>query len=253
MKRVMSVLIVIAVVSIIQLPLNAETLFFDDFQDGVIDDVYVLDAPKTHLENDPIWAEEDGVLKQKEPRPGDETYAIIANDIEFPPVITVQAKVRLDSWVDGDGARCGLGLRNNPDIGQGLSLLFHQDQGRIQFLSDQASWGIQATFTWEVGTWYWFKFLVDEDDNLLGKVWADGEAEPDDWMLEQHIGFTGADRSIAGGYQFAALNASGTDVGRAGENTISFDDVEVYDEGGPSPQAVNPQAKLTTTWGELKR
>ena len=89
MKHTMSVLIVLAVVSIIQLPLNAETLFFDDFEDGVIDDVYVLDAPKTHTENDPIWAEEDGVFKQKEPRPGDETYAIIANDIEFPPLITV--------------------------------------------------------------------------------------------------------------------------------------------------------------------
>jgi hypothetical protein len=72
-------------------------------------------------------------------------------------------------------------------------------------------------------------------------------------MLEQHIDFTTADRSIAGGYKFPALNASGTDVGRAGENTISFDDVEVYDEGGLSTKAVTPQAKLTTTWGALKR
>lgn len=246
-------IVVFVVLPIIQMPLNAETLFFDDFADGILDDVYVLDAPKTHLENDATWVEEDGVLKQTEPRPGDETYAIIANDIEFPPVITVQAKVRVDSWVDGDGARCGLGLRNNPTVGRGLSLLFHQDQVRIQFLSDQASWGSQATFAWEVGSWYWFKFCVDEDDILMGKVWLDSEAEPDDWMLEQSITFTTADRSIAGGYQFPALNASGTDVGRGGENTISFDDVEVYDEGGSSPKAVEPQAKLSTTWGALKR
>ena len=33
----------------------------------------------------------------------------------------------------------------------------------------------------------------------------------------------------------------------------SFDEVEVYDEGGPSPKAVDPQEKLAVTWGELKR
>jgi len=252
-KRIISILVALVIVSLLQLSLNAETLFYDDFEDGKIDDVYVLDAPKTHIEEEPDWVEEGGVLKQIEPRPGDETYAIIANGIEFPPVITVQAKMRVDSWVGGDGARCGLGLRNNPDIGKGLSLLFHQDQNRIQFLSDQASWGTQTAFDWEVGKWYWFKFCVDENDDLLGKVWADGENEPDDWMLEQNIAFTAADRSIAGGYQFPALNASGTDVGRAGENTISFDEVEVYDEGGLSPKAVNSQGKLAVTWGELKR
>jgi hypothetical protein len=197
--------------------------------------------------------EEDGVLKQTEPRPGDETYAIIANDIEFPPVITIQAKMRVDSWVAGDGARCGVGLRNNPAIGRGLSLLFHEDQNRIQFLSDQASWGTQVAFAWEVGEWYWFKFNVDEGDDLLGKVWAVGDDEPDDWMMEQNIAFTAADRTIAGGYQFPALNASGTDVGRAGENTISFDDVEVYDDKGASPKAVDAQRKLTVTWGKLRQ
>jgi len=252
MKRLMGVLIVPLLVSITQMPLHAETLFFDDFEDGVIGDVYILDAPETHP-GKPDWVEEDGVLKQISIEPGDETYAIIAEDIEFPELITIQAKMRVDSWVNGDGARCGVGLRNNPDMGRGLSLLFHEDQNRIQFLSDQASWGIQTVFPWETGKWYWFKFHVDENDDLLGKVWEDGEAEPDDWMMEQNIAFTAADRSYEGGYQFPALNASGKEVNRAGDNTVSFDDVEVYDEGGPSPKAVSARGKLAATWGEIKR
>jgi hypothetical protein len=238
--------------STVQLPLNAETLFYDDFEDGKIGDVYVLDAPQT-LPGKPNWVEEGGVLKQTEPRPGDECYAIIAEDIEFPELITIQAKVRVDSWENGDGARCGVGLRLNPDTGRGLSLLFHNTQNQLQFLSDQASWGNQTAVDGEVGKWYWFKFYVDEKDDLLGKAWADGEDEPKDWMLEQNIAFTAADRTIAGGYQFPALNACGTDAARAGTNTVSFDEVEVYDEGGPSPKAVNAQGKLAATWGGLKR
>ena len=252
MKRIMWLLNTLVIALIIQLPLNAETLFFDDFEDGKIGDVYVLDAPQTHVGN-PEWVEEEGVLKQVSLKSGDETYAIIANDIEFPKMITIQAKVRVDSWVDGDAARCGVGLRLNPDVGRGLSLLFHQDQNRVQFLSDQASWGTQIPFPWEVGKWYWFKFHVDENDDLLGKVWEDGEAEPDDWMMEQNIAFTAADRSYEGGYQFPALNASGKELNRAGDNTVSFDDVEVYDEGGPSPKAVSARGKLAVTWGEIKR
>lgn len=252
MKRVMSGLITFAIISIAQLPLHSETLFFDDFQDGTIDDVYILDAPQTHA-GDPEWVEEDGVLKQMSIETGDECYAIIANGIEFPPLITIQAKIRVDSWEAGDGARCGLGLRLNPDVGKGLSLLFHEDQNRIQFLSDQASWGTQTAFAWEVGNWYYLKFYIDENDDLLGKAWADGENEPKDWMLEQNISFTSADRTIGSGYQFPALNASGTDVGRAGNNTVSFDDAEVYDEGGPSARAVNAQGKLAITWGEIKQ
>lgn len=251
MKCIMSVLITLVIMLTIQLQLNAETLFFDDFNDGQIDEVYILDAPQTHA-GEPDWVEEDGVLKQTSDAPGDETYAIIANDIEFPELITIQAKVRVDSWEAGDGARCGVGLRNNPDVGRGLSLLFHQDQNRIQFLSDQASWGTQTTFPWKVGKWYWFKFYIDENDDLYGKVWEDGEDEPADWMLEQNINFTNADRSYAGGYQFPALNAAGTDVGRAGNNTVSFDEAEVYDEDGPSPKAVEPADKLSTTWGKIK-
>lgn len=62
-------------------------------------------------------------------------YAIITNQ-EFPPVITIQAKRRIDEWQDGDTARGGVAVRGNVTYGQGYTFLVHNMDGTIQFLND---------------------------------------------------------------------------------------------------------------------
>jgi len=54
----------------------------------------------------------------------------------------------------------------------------------VQFLHDHVAWGNSYAFAWQVGTWYWFA-LRQEGGVLYGKVWADGEAEPEGWMFQQ--------------------------------------------------------------------
>jgi hypothetical protein len=225
----------------------SETLFYDDFEDGVISDAYAFsgeDLPQTHAGKGE-WVEEGGVLSQTSTSQGDECHAVIM-DKQYPELITIQAKVRIDSWANGDSARGGLALRVGENTGRGYNFLFHNNQSTIQFLNDQSSWGNTGPYDFEVGKWYWMQFHIDADQVLHGKVWEDGEQEPDDWMLEQDA--FGDTRPWEGGYP--ALNG-GTDP-HGGSVTVSFDEAEVWDEGGPSAKAVEPAGKLTTTWGMTK-
>lgn len=228
---------------------SGRTLFYDDFEDGVVSDAWKFsgaDLPQTHagtLE----WVEEDGVFKQTSTEQGDEAHAVIM-DQEFPELITIQAKVRLDSWEDGDSARAGLVLRVGADTGRGYNFLFHENKSTIQFLNDQSAWGDTATYNFEIGEWYWMQFHIDADQTLHAKVWADGEPEPDAWMLEQ--GAFGDPRPWEGGYP--ALNGGTSPHG--GSVTVSYDDAQIWDEGGPTViTAVEPTGKASITWGELKR
>lgn len=52
----------------------------------------------------------------------------------------------------------------------------------VKWVDDTLSIITEETFDFSADTWYWLKFRV-EDDNLSGKVWEDGETEPEDWML----------------------------------------------------------------------
>ena len=54
-------------------PLRAETLFFDDFGDGKIDEAFQFTG------QNPEFVEENGVLTQKAEIVGDACYAIIAD------------------------------------------------------------------------------------------------------------------------------------------------------------------------------
>lgn len=231
------------------LPLWGETLFFDDFEDGKIGDAYQfsgIDFPQSMIQGKPVWEERDGVFSQTSTNQGDPCHAVIA-DKEYPDILTIQAKVRIDKWADGDGARGGVALRVELPAGEGYNLLFHNNTSTLQFLHDRISWGKSTTFNFEPGKWYWFQLHIDGDGILHGKVWADGEAEPKNWMLEQNIQELGAPIREKG---YPALN--GGVGGRAGQVTISFDEVEVWDQNGPSPRAVRPGDKLPICWGEIK-
>jgi len=221
----------------------AETLFFDDFQDGEIADIYLFsgeDLPQTHA-GSPEWVEEDGIFSQISTSQGDEAHAVIALD-DLAGDETIQAKMRVDSWANGDSARAGVVLKID-GTGRGMNFLVHNTQSTIQFLNDQSSWGNSTGFDFEVGGWYYIQFHISEDGMLHGKIWAEGEAEPADWMLEQaHFG------DPREGYP--GLNGGTSPHG--GSVTVSYDDVWVWDSGGPSPIGVHLLGKMAITWGKIK-
>lgn len=230
-----------------------ETLFYDDFEDGVISDAWAFseeDLPQGEA-GKPEWVEENGVLKQTSEKTGDPAHAVIM-DQQYPELITIQAKVRVDSWPGGDAARSGLVLRVGKDSGCGYGFLFHADQSTIQFLNDWITWGDSATYDFEIGSWYWMQFHIDADKVLHGKVWKDGETEPDEWMLEQAQADLGAERPWKDGYP--GLCGGSSDGWGNTSSTSSFDDAEVWDEGGRTPgiTPVKPAGKISITWAKVK-
>jgi len=232
----------------------AETLFYDDYERKELGKNYVTEYVRA-VAGSPKWVVEDGVLKQTEPTGmGDSCYAIIT-DQDYPAVLTIKAKVRIDSWTDGDGARTGVAVRvmlehDGSGEGDGFTFLFHNNKSTIQFLNDLKSWGVSGTYKFDTGTWYWMQLHIDKDDVLHGKVWEDGKDEPKDWMLEQDtkVGFGNFPRPEG----YPALNGGAT---RGGAITMSFDDVEVWDEGGSTLAeflSVRPAGKLVNTWAKIK-
>ena len=67
------------------------------------------------------WKREDGCLKQTDPRPADPTKAIIvigdAGDMSSD--VSIVARLRLDSWKDGEWARAGISVCSDPTSGHG--------------------------------------------------------------------------------------------------------------------------------------
>jgi hypothetical protein len=168
------------------------------------------------------WTQKDGILSQTSTGVADPRKAVIV-DRTYPTDVQITARVRIDSWVDGDYARAGVGVSTNPADGCGYNLTFHHWQSsrhKVQFLDDSLIWGNAYDFQWELGTWYWFK-LKRQNDVLYGKVWRDGTPEPAGWPYVQEgwIKRTGGAPALNGG---SSIPAQGS-----GNATVSFADVEV--------------------------
>jgi hypothetical protein len=129
------------------------------------------------------WGQAAGVLAQTGTGSGDPKKALLT-DQAYPANVVVTARVRVDSWAGGDWARAGVSLYNDPTTGRGYNLVFHSNTSTVQFLDDGVTWGNAYTFSWTVGTWYWFK-LEMLNGVLYGKVWQDGTPEPSSWMFTQ--------------------------------------------------------------------
>lgn len=230
---------------------TAKTLFYDDFSAALGKD-YVTDYAQTAAGNGkPKWVVEGGILKQTNPQPGDSAYACVVGK-GWPAEYGVMARVRLDDWKDSDRSRAGVGLWIDPnDKYNGYTWLIHERLAatNMEFLNDQRAWAnAEATYPVEVGKWYWVKMYIDAK-NVYGKIWDDGKAEPKDWLDSKAFASFGGVRAPLSN---AGLNGgAGTPGG--GHSTASFDDFTVFDKDGPDPLAVEPKAKLTTAWGELKR
>ena len=159
------------------------------------------------------WQINNGALTQTNTTtPADPQKALIINQT-YPSNVMITAEVEVNTWNPGDMARAGVGLYTNTSTGKGYNLVFH-NTNQVQFLDDGVVWGNSYAFTWQVGTWYWFQ-LEESNGTLLGKVWAAGTAEPQNWMFQQ-TGWT--DRT--GGAP--ALNGSSASAS-GGSATVSFD------------------------------
>jgi PKD repeat protein len=164
------------------------------------------------------WSESGQVLSQTSTATADPKKAIISNSGQtFGTSHTITAKVRINSWVNGDMARGGVSVFSNTADGSGYNLLFHNDLNTVQFLNDKVAWGPVNSFSWSTGTWYWFKLKI-ESGILSGKVWQDGGPEPPNWQWT----YTPAART---GTVYPALNGGSSDG--TVYSTDSFDDVMV--------------------------
>ena len=184
-------------------------LFSDDFSDNSLGSAWT-----TYLG---AWSENSAILQQTSGANEDPKKATISNSgITWPSSYSITAKVRVDSWTDGDFARVGVSLFTNTGDGKGYNLVFHNNHSTLQWLDDGVAWGTTYTFNWSNGQWYWFKMKTD-GVTLYGKVWADGDAEPGTWPYSwTRSGRTG----------HPALNG-----GSGSSMTASFDNVTVTEEG----------------------
>ena len=229
----------------------AGNLWSDNFDDGVLDAGYLTPDGGNGV-GPPEWVEEDGVIKQIQPKPGDPAYCAIdlGTNIDFCGQLV---RIRFDEWEDHDRSRAGVGFWLDPgDRYQGYTTLIHNSLtvGNYQFLNDARGWdGVQVDFdTGGVGSWFWMRAEIDlSAGTMVGSVWVgDLSDEPASWMNVTNYGDYGGVRSPT---TWVGLNGG---AGTAdGFNTVSFDDWYVYDADGPT--AVDSQSKLATTWGGLKQ
>ena len=241
----MRTLLLVIVIATLLVPSLAEalTLFFDDFEDGKISNALDFTG------NNPDFVEEDGALKQQKQLVGDVCYVVIT-DKEYPKVLTIKAKMRLDEWETGAYARSGVGVRIDKETGQGLAFLFSDHRvGKprtgVAFLDDHVAWGPLEAYDWEIQTWYWIQLNIDDKGELHAKIWPDGKAEPNNWLWEI------ANFGVARTEGYPGLNASSGDGG--GVSLPSFDQVEVWDKDGSTyVEPVAPEGKLGQTWGSIK-
>lgn len=249
MKLVVSIVIAVFGLTLVMgMAVQGDILWYDDFDDEELNADYVF---KDHPGE---WIEEDGVVKQVNPAPGDHTYLIIEGG--FPEPHTVLVKIRVDVWENHDLSRTGVGLRLQAD-GAGYAFLIHENLSNMEFLNDHLAWANNDTVPpfgeVEVGSWYWMKAEIS-DDGFNGKIWPEEENEPADWLLESALNFGGA-RAESGN---VGLNG-GSNAG-AGVTNVSFDSFLICDTADEcTPQAVEtlqpvePGGKLSSTWAAIKK
>ncbi len=228
----------------------AGILFQDDFEDGTIDGQYITFGAGE-------WQEGNGYIKQANPHPGDPTYLSVNGG--FPAGVGAIVKIRIDEWEDHDLSRAGFGFRNDATTGEGYAFLIHQTLDNMEFLNDKRAWKQNDTpppfGAVVVGEWYWMEAWID-DSGFKGKIWAVGNAEPTDWLLDSALDF-GAGRDNSG---TIALNGGSSNSAGSGLTVVTFDDFAVCDDPADCAPGifnldtpVEPKGKLTVTWATLKR
>ena len=227
-------------------------LWQDNFDDNKLDNSYETPNGGGGA-GPPEWVEEEGVVKQIEPKPGDPTYLAVEldEDINFCGQLV---RIRFDEWEDHDRSRAGVGFWLDPGGNyQGYTTVIHNSltAGNYQFLNDARAWdGATVDFdTGGVGSWFWMRAEIDLDaGSMVGSVWVGNlEDEPEDWTNEtEYAGYGG----LRPPTKWVGLNGGAGTGG--GFSKVSFDDWVVYDVDGEY-LAVAPEGKLAVTWGAIKK
>lgn len=233
--------------------LFAANIWRDDFNSGTMNPAYKFSNGGNGV-GAPKWVQEDGVMKQTQPKPGDPTYCAIEldRDLSFCGQLV---RIRFDQWVDHDRSRAGVGFWLDPgDKYNGYTTVIHNSlkSGNFQFLNDARAWDNDHKIDFNIGgtgVWFWMRTEIDANAKTVNsKVWI-GELkdEPQSWMLKTDYSKYGAIRNVS---KFVGLNggAGTTD----GSSTVSFDDWYIYDQGREVITAITLHSKLSTTWGLIK-
>jgi formylglycine-generating enzyme required for sulfatase activity len=183
------------------------------------------------------WEVRDECLRQMDAKTDDPNKAVLvlgeAEDLSTGVIIA--AKLRVDSWNNGEWARAGISCCSDPQSGHGLNLVF--SRGQLQFMHDYVTWGPGCAFPCQSGQWYWMK-LEKTAVALKGKAWPDGHPEPADWMVT----WKQYDHELSG---YPALVGCSGHVG-AGAAGVSFAQCKVQTLG-PSVSACYARK---ATWQE---
>jgi hypothetical protein len=225
MKRIVSILISFVIMAAVQLPLNAKTLFFDDFEDD-LSKWKILAGAVTIVEDDTM--------------PGNhvmdfngEAQNIVAKDDALRDltdyIIEVKARaVEQLQWteivilfrVQGDNAA----------FYQAYTNVHTDDTNTVLFEGEFKEFTTVQNIPVEVGEWFTKKVRI-EGNNI--QVFIDDEI----YIDEERDNFD-----------------KGTFGSRSATVHVQYDDWHVYDLSGPSqqPGAVDKDQKLAITWGTIK-
>ena len=231
----------------------AKTLFSDDFNDDTIAQGWTFYGD---------WEEKNGTLiAAVSGAKFGYAFPPLAEEYQSAP-ITIQAKVMITGtpW-----SRSGVAVRitknDSPDAADGKPtggigyVLSTTENGPsdVRFLNEGVQWvPFKTPVRPGLDKWFWVQLTVDDQEALVGKVWMDGDKEPDEPDTVPTWSRGGAEvkpnrpKGIVG-----LVGKSLEAIGRGGATPI-YDEVAVWDADGPSSASVSPGAKLATSWGSIR-
>ena len=214
---------------------TAKMLFFDDFEDKAKGDWVFSD-----LEGKGVWEvtklDGKGVFKVTSTNAWTGATVDGVASLKDYDEIWATCKLRAEQGIQSCNE---LGLLTNPDVLTGNWYL-STCEGGSEIGIDEAgvAWHGKIPFVWELDKWYNIKIMVSKDGNIYGKMWAEGDKEPNKWLTESKL--------------TSHLDEDG--VGFISYHDITyFDDVIVAtSEETLLPMAVSPDNKLAICWGKVK-
>ncbi len=217
---------------------DAETLFEDNFNAGM-DNWEIIGPGEVDVKNDASAPAGYGpkVLFMTEAGSGSDLMAFVKDLVVTDGFYEILWKDEgLPEDADGPLWFRGQDAEGGPQVGNGYLVELDTDTGLHIGVTKNGTEG--PTFTspgaeLSSGDWTWIKVRF-EGPSIQVKIWFADEDEPDAWNLEAE------DESFT----------EGTVGLRCWSGTVHAAYVRISDLEGPRP--VEPQDKLSVTWGEIK-
>ena len=234
----------------------ARTIFFDDFEDGVISGKWTFTGE---------WEEKEGHIANVESGVKF-NYALPSIDSKYyTEPITIQAKGMI---ADLPWSRMGVAARLTESnaleaqdgrptghVGYALSTT-ENGPSDVKLLNEGVAWvTLDVVVRPQLEELVWIQLTVTEKEELVAKVWLDGEDEPENpnGTVEEWVKAGAVVKPNRPSGPVALVGKAIEAWGRGGAIPM-YDEVEVWDKDGPSDDrfAVSPGSKLATTWGRVR-